>query len=241
MTDDNKTTKAPAEMPESIITDLLKELPPHEEAAGDPGGDELTAAINALSDAERQELQEKMQETAAQINTQFNKIAGNFAKQRETLQAAANKLISVDLSGVFEAMSKIVDTKNWRELLEKYKPVFDLYDELQELQPYLHAELKKPKYEEAITVLRQELNDPDYNELAIEDLIDYEFSTVSGLMKALQEPPKDSLTFKAIRAARSAKKKADSNTQIQAYTARKLDLPTDKLNLFAWEDRKSVV
>ena len=68
MTDDNKTTKAPAEMPESIITDLLKELPPHEEAAGDPGGDELTAAINDLWEVETEPEAEYYTDSAGRLH-----------------------------------------------------------------------------------------------------------------------------------------------------------------------------
>lgn len=139
----------------------------------------------------------------------------------ETLQKASpafNNLVS-SIRRLSDVVTKATGTTNfseWSKLaqraIENMQPLQNLLDELRDLKPYIKEELKKE----------------EYGGLSFDDVVDY---TPGELLKMRNDP--DSLLYKLLEAARAAK--ADSIEKIDAYTAYKMDLPTDKINLFAWD------
>ena len=218
--------------------------------ARDPGADDILKDVNDETRQKMQEAAEatrklyrELYASHAEILQPTIKEAANglfsaaVKENAQTLADTANRLIKnmgansfdfsalvppidMDLTGMSEALNKTFGT-SMRPLLDKFEPVFELNKELEKLAPYLQKELKKPEYEEALLFMRHELQNPDYSELHIEDIIDYEFPTISALLQAMAEPepPKDSLTFKALAAARAAAE-ADRKRQ-QSREARK--------------------
>lgn len=170
--------------------------------AGDPGGTPILDLLDELPPQPAGDPQERRERIKAAMTDEqkqrFEQVAATFAEQQELLQRAAGRLagsFTFDFSNI---------TGKIKPALERLKPLFDLYDEIEELKPYLQEELSRPEYEEALLFMQQELKDPEYKDLCIEDIIDFEFPTAGDLLLAMQEPPADSLTFKALQAARSA-------------------------------------
>ena len=220
MTDDIKATgtaidaegvcNAPAGDPGGTIFDLLGEEPPH--APADDPGKSIADRLKELPQQPESTPQENQARRvriieAAGDSGKFGKLAEKAAESRQRMQDIGGTLRASMQPFTFD-MSKLgmIDRVQMRPLIERFKPVFDFYEEIEKLQPYLQEELKKPEYEEALPFIREAFDDPEYNELCIEDIIDYEFTTAGALTQALQaqEPPADSLTFKAVAAARAA-------------------------------------
>ena len=157
----------------------------------------LQQAANGLFSAAIKENAQTLADTA-------NRLIKNMGVNSADLSGLVPPF-DMDLEGMKDAINKTFGT-SMRPLLDKFEPVFELKKELDKLAPYLKKELKKPEYEEALLFMRRELQNPDYNELCIEDIIDYEFPTAGALLQAMAEPepPKDSLTFKALAAAQAA-------------------------------------
>lgn len=201
-------------------------------AAGDPG--ETDSILKDVDDETRRKMQDAAKTAgnlyasrAEILQPQIKQIKDgilsiSFKENAQTLADKAERLIEymgvnsfdiseitppvdLDLSDMKDAINKTFGI-SVRPLLDKFEPVFELNKELENLAPYLQKELKKPKYEDALLFMRQTLQNPDYNELHIEDIIDYEFPTITALLQAMAdpEPPKDSITFKALAAARAA-------------------------------------
>lgn len=213
-------------------------------AAGDP--EKTDDILKDITEEKRQKLQELAEETrklyrelyetnAEQLQSildtsKYNLLSDRIREQTKDLTTTAGRLYKgfdalfspadMNLNDMRDAINKTFGN-SLRPMLDKFEPVYELKKELDKIEPYLKKELQKPDYEEALIFMRQALNDPEYNELLIEDVIDYEFPTIAALLQAMAEPepPKDSLTFKALTAARSAAE-ADAKRQ-QSRIARK--------------------
>lgn len=150
---------------------------------------------------------------------------------------AALKLQAEQLQAAVKSITDNFLTDETRELIKQMRdnlqPIADLYDELKALEPYLKAELEKPEYAEAINQLRDPADKKQ--DMGALDIVLHSY-TPGDLLELLRDH--DSYIYRAWEAARLAKE-TDTETQIQAYKANKLDLPTDKLNLFAWDLRET--
>ena len=207
---------------------------------------ELTPEMQEALTAQYKEIAKAAGDMIAQ-NADAVKKATEAAKKAmaPALQAAAGaakftaaiKLQTEQLRAAVKSVTDNFLTDETRELIRQMRdnlqPIADLFDELQALEPYLKAELDKPEYKEAIDQLRDPA-DKEQNRGGL-DVVLHSY-TPGDLLELLQDH--DSFIYKAWQAAREAKA-ADTETQIQAYKADKLDLPTDKLNLFAWDLRET--
>lgn len=217
-TGDLLDTELSPEMQEAL-TARYKEIA---EAAGSM----ITQNAEAIKKAS--EAAKKILTPAVQAATATAKFTAAIKTQTDQLQAAIKSITDNFL------------TDETRDLLQKIRenlqPIAEMFDELQALEPYLQAELSKPEYAEAIEELRQhEEADDRLKEMHPFNVILHTM-TPGDLLELLQDH--DSFIYKAWEAARLAKD-ADKETEIQAYKADKLDLPTDKLNLFAWDLRET--
>lgn len=96
------------------------------------------------------------------------------------------------------------------EARDNLKPISDLFDEIEELEPFLSAELKKPEYG-GIPIANMEC-------------------TPAQLLELRRDP--NSFYTKAVEAARAAKESAHIGT---AKSAKKIDFPLDKPNANLWK------
>ena len=167
-------------------------------------------AQNAEAVKQATDAAKKAMAPAIKAVTGAAKFAAAIKMQTEQLQAAVK---SVTDNFLTDETRELI-----RQMRDNLQPIADLFDELQALEPYLKAELDKPEYEG--------------------QTLDYVLHnyTPGDLLELLRDH--DSYIYKAWEAARLAKD-ADKETQLQAYKADKLDLPTDKLNLFAWDLRET--
>lgn len=153
------------------------------------------------------EMQERLDTKAAEIQAAAEELLkGSKAKAAQTRKAIEDA--KAQASEAIEAIKAIIHSPLTAETREQLRKVVSIFDELNALTPYIEAELKKP----------------EYNGITLDELL--EEVTPAQLL----ELPEDSVLYKVIKAARSA-----AETQITAYKADRLDLPTDKLNLFAWD------
>jgi len=148
-------------------------------------------------------------------------------EQREKLQAATEKLMGTILKNqqitktIHKAYNKMF-TPEFKELLQSIKEdlqksqeAASIISEIDELQPYIETELKKD----------------EYGGITIDDLLGDNLPDLYD--RAAQE---DSTLYKVLNAARAAR-----NTALlsEPYKAEKMLLPTDKINLFAWDMKET--
>lgn len=216
---------------------------------GDLLDTELTPEMQEALSARYKEIAQAAGNLMTQENLEAVRRAGEAAKKalEPAVKAAATatkwaqsiKLQTEQLQKTFSYFANNLLTDETRETIRKMResmaPLLEMYDELQALEPYLKAELEKPEYAEIIAELRQQAPAEEANELQAFDVILHTM-TPGDLLELLRDH--DSYIYRAWEAARLAKE-TDTETQIQAYKANKLDLPTDKLNLFAWDLRET--
>lgn len=138
-------------------------------------------------------------------------------EQRASFEAASKKALSAiaDTERIREAINKATGKiftpeikEMLREIRDTYKPFFDLLDEIDQLRPYISAELKKP----------------EYNGKSLDDLLD-EYTP-----REMMDLPEDSLLLKAIEAAKDAAIKDGILPQIRYNVGTELQASTDKLS-----------
>lgn len=135
------------------------------------------------------EMQEALSKRIKDTQNTLIEMADGDEKIAETARKALAKATAAT-ENIRAAVKEIRDNvltgdtiKQWRDILERARPVIDALDELQELTPYIEAELKKPEYN-GVTL------DELLNDIAPADLLDL---------------PEDSTLFKAMQAARSTR------------------------------------
>ena len=163
-----------------------------------------------LSEAAREYLHKHIAAIAAALAPDFYKTMEDVIDVTNTIKAYLNS------DAVRNSMRSFIDTM--QPVLDNLQPIQDLIDEIRELEPYLKAELDRSEYE------GQTL------ECVMDDY------TPGELLDLRNDP--DSFFARAIEAAKAARD-VDRETKIDVYKASKLDLPTDKLNLFAWDLRET--
>lgn len=136
--------------------------------------------------------------------------------QRAELTAASKKMIDAAKQFFDKSISEklraatLPTREAMRAITDVFQPVNELIKEIDELEPYIKEELQKPEYE--VKTITELLNLYELWELP--------------------ELPDDSLLNKVLQAARDARNTA---LLIDPYRADKMLLPTDKVNLFAWD------
>ena len=116
---------------------------------------------------------------------------------------------------LYNTLKDLISKANWQEaaaaiatIRKTAGPLMDAYTELQELRPYIDAELQKP----------------EYNGATIEDLLDpLEPSDLLDL-------PEDSILYKVLQAARSVKQDADKLQVVSYKKTPELELTVDKMS-----------
>ena len=169
----------------------------------------LQAAANAMLSENAKDTIKMMQQAAqkaANAAVGAAKITNAIKRQTDQLTAAVKNITNTFLT---DETRELI-----RQMRETLQPISDLLHEIEELEPYLTAELNKPEYE------GQTLDNVLHT------------YTPGDLLELLQDH--DSFFYKALQAAQAARD-ADREIQITPYKAEKLDLPTDKINLFAWD------
>lgn len=157
---------------------------------------------------------QRIKDSVAKMTTgkvDLNRVFKAYIEAMTVSQQARDTLNFILHSTISEDTRQLL-----REVIDNLQPIQEAIAELEELTPYIEEELKKPEY-----------NGITLNEM-LQDI------TPAGLL----ELPEDSTLYKVLQIARSARE-ADRATQIDVYRAEKLDLPTDKLNLFAWDLRET--
>ena len=151
-------------------------------------------------------------------------------EQRQEIQRAAEKVSAAvksawdsdafrQLQETIKRISRSLVTEETRETLQEIynnlRLAQDLLKEIEELEdPYLNDELKKPEYGGA----------------TIDDLLrQYE-------IRDLQQLPENSLLYKALAAARTARNAA--LPVIDSYRTSAINTPVDRVNFLAWDDFK---
>ena len=128
-------------------------------------------------------------------------------------EIAASGLLQAAIKEITENLLTDETMQLLQAIRDDLQPIQELLEEIRELKPYITAELKKD----------------EYGGKTYKDFLSY---TPGNLLELSRD--QESYIYKALAAARAARD-ADRGTQIQPYKANKLDYPTDKLNLFAWD------
>lgn len=240
-----KENSAPAAGDPAVYDlDIIEKLtfegsPVFSEVVTDPETGEL---LDYKLTPEMQELLEARYKEIAQAGAALAKVNGATLKKMQDAankaieplikaSASTNKLMDIIskatdpykqlVTAVNEVTNKVVSSETRemiRQMRDTLQPLQDLLNEIEQLEPYLKAELEKPEYEgRTLDSIMHSL-------------------TPGEMMELLRD--KDSYLRRAFEAARAARE-TDRETQIEAYKADKLDLPTDKLNLFAWDLRET--
>ena len=216
--------------------DLLEyELTPEMQERLEAKYKEIAKAGSTLLKANADSLK-KMQEAA---NKALEPLLKASAASNKMLQAINKSMepyreMTAAIKNVTNTLLSDETRQRIKELSEIMQPLQDLLKEIDALEPYLKAELEQPEYAEDIEALKQAAGQG----FTITEPLEIVLHTLTPgeMLELLQD--KDSYLSKAFEAAREAKA-ADAATQIEAYKADKLDLPTDKLNLFAWDLRET--
>lgn len=182
------------------------------------------ATLKKMQDAANKAIEPIIKASAAtnRLMDTINKSMEPYRRMTSAVKDIANTLLSEETRQML------------KELQETMKPLQDLLNEIEAIEPYLKAELSKPEYAEDIEAARQAAGE----NFTLTEPLDIVLHTLtpSEMIELLRD--KDSYLRRAFDAAREAKA-ADAATQIEAYKADKLDMPTDKLNLFAWDLRET--
>lgn len=182
------------------------------------------ATLKKMQDAANKAIEPIIKASAAtnRLMDTINKSMEPYRRMTSAVKDIANTLLSEETRQML------------KELQETMKPLQDLLNEIEAIDPYLKAELSKPEYAEDIEAARQAAGE----NFTLTEPLDIVLHTLtpSEMIELLRD--KDSYLRRAFDAAREAKA-ADAATQIEAYKADKLDMPTDKLNLFAWDLRET--
>lgn len=159
------------------------------------------------------EMQAKLEAKTADAQQLLKDIANgegpNASEAQEALKQA--QAIAERTRAAVKEFTRSIWTEETREHLRK---VVNALDELEALRPYLEAELQKPEYNGA------KLNDllRDYTPAELLDL------------------PEDSILYKAMEAARSAR--AEALPVIDTHKTNTLNTPVDRVNFLAWNSFK---
>lgn len=163
-----------------------------------------------LSDEAKQQLREA-------TNKAIKAMTGDsIPKMTEAIKKALNLPNSDQLKQVIKELTDHAFTAEMRDTLrsivDDLRPIQAALDELDDLRPYIDAELSKPEYEG----------------VTLEELLN-EYTPAQ-----LLELPTDSILFVVLEAARAAKAADEPALTLQPYRATSMQKSVDKLNLFAW-------
>ena len=165
---------------------------------------EFTPEIKAQIEAREAEIQQATIEMLNGNGPQADKARKALAEAK-----AANAQMKAVIKEIRESVLNSDTIKEWRKMAEQLQPITAALDELQELTPFLKAELKKPEYK-GVTL----------DEL-LKDVTPAE----------LLELPEYSTLYKAMQAARAAKAQA---VYTDINRADIVEYPLDKPNSRIW-------
>lgn len=177
-------------------------------------------AVDKLTDAQREEMKaaiKAMAETFAEISPGMKALKDSYSKLREQIIKGSG---IERLQELFTALKKSISTDAMRDVLrglnDDLRAVQDLISEIDELKPFIEAELKKG----------------EYGGLSFDNIMqDY---TPRELLEMQSDP--DSTIHKLFEAARKAKSEALPIVAISR--ADRLKTPTDRFNFLAFNDFK---
>lgn len=190
--------------------------------AGDPlpidpdTGEIDTDKLTAEQLAEIKEAIKPIAETFLEISPGIKNIRDSVNRIQEQIRESSG---IEKMQKAFETLSKSIATDEMRDLLrelrETRQPIYDLFDELDDLKIFIKAEL--------------ELKKEEYGGLTFDDILGY---TPRELLEMKADP--DSLFYKVLEAARKAK--AEALPVIDIHKTDKLNTPVDRVNFLAWND-----
>lgn len=181
------------------------------------------AATKAMKAREQLKQQrERLQEDREKI-AKAKERAEEGKRYKETIdkyyKSAGQAISTESMQRLSESLGKFMQWfideqtgESWRAIIENLKPVSDLVNEIYENREQLDEELKKDCYDGR----------------TVDDYLDN--YTASKLLILSRD--EDSDLYKALQATRAARFNA---LEIVPYKADKMLLPTDKVNLFAWD------
>lgn len=162
------------------------------------------------------ELQEQIEAKTAAATQMLTDMANGAGPDAEAAREAYREAVKMSAK-VREAVQSVfnADTRQvLHDLIDKLQPIQDALNELEVLQPYIEEELKKP----------------EYGGVTLEELLN-EITPAQ-----LLELPQDSILFKAMEAARSAR--ASALLVIDTHKTDVLNTPVDRVNFLAWNNFK---
>lgn len=165
--------------------------------AGDPlpvdpdTGEIDTGKLTAEQLAEIKKAIKPIAETFIEVSPGIKNIRDSVNRLQEQIRKSSG---IEKMQTAFETLSKSIVTDEMRDLLremhENLQPIYDLLNEIDELKPYIEAELKKD----------------EYGGLTLDNLL--HDHTPSELLELLRDP--DSLLYKVIEAAKATKAERDT-------------------------------
>ena len=185
-------------------------------AAGEPlpiDPDTGKIDVDKLTDAQRAEFEEASRKLAEAIAPAIAAIdaGAKFTKAvKKVFEPYTAAIRSITENALNDTTREML-----REALESLQPIQDLLDEIDELKPYIKAELKKE----------------EYGGKTFDDIMDY---TPGELLELRHDPSSD--VYKVFEAAKAAKE--SEPLDIETYRADKLNTPVDRVNFLAWDNFK---
>lgn len=180
------------------------------------------ATLKKMQDAANKAIEPIIKASAAtnRLMDTINKSMEPYKRMTSAVKDIANTLLSEETRQML------------KELQETMKPLQDLLNEIEALEPYLKAELSKPEYAEDIAAAREAAGE----NCTITEPLDIVLHTLtpSEMIELLRD--KDSYLRRAFDAAREAK--SGEPLDIETYRAEKLNTPVDRVNFLAWDNFK---
>jgi len=187
--------------------------------------DKLTPEQRAELDAANKALKESFKKILPTLNPAGKALAAHYQRMNpagkalaahyQRINEAINKATGIDrLQETLKKFSSSIITDEMRETLQRIRenlqPIQDLLDEIDALEPFIKAELKKD----------------EYGGLTFDDIMEH---TPGELLELRQDP--DSNIYKVIEAARKAKAEAE---RVTIQHTDDIEYPLDKISGKAW-------
>ena len=186
-------------------------------AAGDPlpiNPDTGKIDFDKLTDEQRAQLEEVAQQAREAIEKALPVITPGmkaFADTINRMTEAIQKNIDFDrMQAAFETLSKSYSADKWRDIMQQLQPLQELIEEIEELKPFIIAELKKG----------------EYDGLTFDDIIKH---TPGELLEMRADP--DSLIYNVFEAAKAAQAETE---RVTIQHADNVEYPLDKISGNAW-------
>lgn len=224
MADDNKTNIPAEDQEQSTLTNVDNDSPAADQ-------DDQYIIIDTSDVGEGPVLDERALERARSLNKALEALGERLQKTNRAITAnsPALKAAVQDISekgdrwnksimALLKKTSKYFSENKWtvfREIIEQTRPLVKIAQEMEELEPYLEAELQKPEYKGK----------------TLESLFDEAETDSEGL------PVETSLFMQALAAARLAREAKEEGKlgRVTAIRAKEIEYPLDKPNSYIWQ------